>query len=361
MTRTDICLKKATSNPRCWGVGFIAMDIVDAEIGKFATSGGSCGNVMALLASLGWVSTPVSRLGQDAPGQFIRDEFTSLGLLTRHLSEEEKVDTPIVLQRFSTNKDGDRVHRFSLTCPECRGWLPRYRPITIKQADNLISEDAQPQAFYFDRVSPGALKLAKSARERGALVLFEPSSIGDEKKFQAAVDICHVLKFSDDRLGHVPDLPITRTPQIVVETQGVNGLRFRWRNRWTQLKSRTALKEVDAAGSGDWCSAALIHQIGLHGASGIENLRKEHLTNALELGQALAAINCGYFGARGAMQVAGISGLNQLLGKLLSKLDLPNSNESMDLPESALAPPEFCRTCIEMSDTLDSDKELSTC
>ena len=85
-----------------------------------------------------------------------------------------------------------------------------------------------------------------------------------------------------------------------------------------------------------------------------------HLTSALELGQALAAINCGYFGARGAMQASSIRGLNQQLGKLLRDRNVTNSSNPTDLPKSALAPPDYCRTCIATPTTGDSDQASST-
>ena len=54
MTRIDLRLEKATGAPVCVGSGFVALDIVQGESGSFAATGGSCGNVMAILAWLGW-------------------------------------------------------------------------------------------------------------------------------------------------------------------------------------------------------------------------------------------------------------------------------------------------------------------
>ena len=345
MMCVDLQIKKLNNTIPCWGTGFVAMDIVDTDIGDFAAVGGSCGNVMALLAWLGWHTVPVARLGQDASGAFIRDELQMLGVHTLHLSEESKAQTPIVLQRFDTNKKGDRVHRFSLMCPECGGWLPRHRPITIKQANTLIEENDIPKVFYFDRVSPGALKLASIARTHDALVIFEPSSIGDEKKFQAAVDICHILKYSRERLGHVPDLPITPSPMVVIETQGARGLRFRWRNRWTRLEAFEVGRLIDAAGSGDWCTAGLIHQIGQNGVQGLINLNKAKLASALQIGQALAAINCRYYGARGAMQALSLRDINVYMRQLRDQLPVNETEKEVAVEVTVKPPVGYCLQC----------------
>jgi len=343
MMQQGVRVRKA-SGLRCWGVGLVAMDIVATDHGNCAATGGSCGNVMAILAWLGWTATPIARLGDDVAGTFVRDELKDVRVDTRHLSREASVSTPIVIQRFVTANDGSQTHRFSLTCPECGAWLPRYRPITLRQADALNQSAQQPRAFYFDRVSPGALHLASVARDRGALVVFEPASIGDEKKFQRAVDLCHVLKYSQDRLGHVPDLAIAAAPKLIVETQGELGLRFRWRSHWTHLGPFDVDSVVDAAGSGDWCSAALIHEIGSHGATGLSTLRKEELIAALRTGQALASINCRYYGARGAMLAMDFRQLNSRLDQLTRPADeqLPGIEEAT---LGGVAPPEYCRQC----------------
>ena len=300
----------------CWGAGFVAMDVVDDDGDRFAAVGGSCGNVMAILAWLGWATRPIARLGDDETGAFIREELAELGVDLAYLSKEEGVRSPVVLQRFTEARDGTRTHRFSLTCPGCGRWLPCHRPITLTQTRPLACNDDGPDAFYLDRVSPASLRLAVEARARGALVVFEPSSVEDGAKFQRAVDACHVLKYSQERLGHVPDLPYAAAPALVVETWAASGLRYRWGGRWIRLEAFTVEHVVDAAGSGDWCSAVLIHQLGQRGAAGFLGSRHEMIKRTLEGGQAAAAVNCAFLGARGAMQALALKELNARLAVL---------------------------------------------
>jgi len=152
------------------GSGFVAADIVEGRTEEFVVAGGSCGNVLAILAWLGWRSYPVARLGRDWAAGIIRKEFQSIGVEGDFLSEEKAVQTPIVIQRFVEDKEGKRVHRFSLACPECGGWLPRFRASTLQQAVEVTQSAVVPKAFYMDRLSPAALKLAGWAKESGALV-----------------------------------------------------------------------------------------------------------------------------------------------------------------------------------------------
>ncbi len=329
----------------CWGAGFVAMDIVDVNGETFAAVGGSCGNVMAILAWLGWHARPIARLGSDVTGGFIREELRGLGVDTTQLTEEAHIRSPVVLQRFAKTRDGRRTHRYSLTCPGCGRWLPRHRPITLARSRMLACGDESPQVFYLDRVSPASLVLAQAARSKGALVVFEPSSIDDESKFRRAVDLCHVLKYAEQRLGHVPDLPFAASPKLIVETHGESGLRYRWADRWSHLDAFVVEEVVDAAGSGDWCTAVLIHELGRIGARSFLSSTSEEVTGALKRGQAAAAVNCGFCGARGAMQVLTLKGLNDRLHSLEetdSWSDRSEYNNGLELNGPLL---HYCQEC----------------
>lgn len=329
----------------CWGAGFVAMDVVDADGDPFAAVGGSCGNVMTILAWLGWAARPIARLGNDATGSFIREELRWLGVDVGYLTQEKEVRSPIVLQRFARARDGTRTHRFSLTCPACSRWLPRHRPITLAQSTSLACGDEAPQVFYFDRVSPAALRLAATVGSLGALVVFEPSSVEDESKFQKAVDACHVLKYSHERLGHVPDLPFAVAPALIVETCAASGLRYRWAGRWSELDAFAVENVVDAAGSGDWCSATLIHRLGRKGAEAFLRSTDTTVAAALQDGQAAAAVNCGFRGARGAMQVLALPELNDRLLMLDQDVSVASCPEREDRPKAFGPPLQYCDQC----------------
>jgi sugar/nucleoside kinase (ribokinase family) len=356
MTRVDLVLKPATSSPLCVGVGFLAADIIQGSNEEFVAAGGSCGNVMAVLAWLGWQAVPVARLGHDRAAKVILKDLGGLGVSCDHVSIENAVQTPIVIQRFVEESDGRRTHRFSLTCPECGGWLPRYRSFTLSQADKLIAKSKPPHTLFLDRVSPGALRIAAWAREKGALIVFEPSSIGDERQFQKAVDLCHVLKYSHDRLGHLRDLGGAQSPQIIVETLAENGLKVRWRSQWTELRAFQAPRFKDGAGSGDWCSAGLIHIIGTKGSAIFDTLQKPRLLAALRFGQALAAINCGYEGARGAMFALSRDQMAKALTALISrKPELIAPEEEPGGYDNGV-PTKICATCTTAKKPVDSRK-----
>ena len=300
MKRVEIGLGRGAEAPVCVGVGFVAIDLVNTGARTFAAVGGSCGNVMAILAWLGWKAVPVARLGRDWAAEYVRREWRAVGADLEFVTTGEGIQTPIVVQQFVEGRDGNRRHRFSFTCPECGGWLPRYRSTTLEHAACVMQRESRPRAFYFDRVSPAALRLARWARERGAIVVFEPSKVGDERGFGSAVDVSHVVKCAEASMVEAVAVGPKKMP-MVVQTGGSAGLRFRWQGRWQELAAFEVARFRDAAGAGDWCTAGFIHVVAERGAVAWGTLRVEHIVKALRFGQAMAAINCAYEGARGAM------------------------------------------------------------
>lgn len=315
---SELRLLSAPRSASCVGSGFIALDfiqVVGEETSDYVATGGSCGNVLTILSWLGWNSFPVGRLGADDAYRFIVDDLQRFKVHTEHLISDNAVQTPMVIHRITHSKGKHPTHRFLLACPECGAWLPRYRPILLNQVDHAKLTVSKPKVFYFDRMAPGVLRLARNMKEAGALVVFEPSSISDETHFRTALGICDVLKFSNERLGHFSDLKTARGPSLVVETLGTRGLKFRWRESWTTLPAFDAPNLRDAAGAGDWSSAGFIHAIAQHGAEKFSKSTKGQITHALRLGQALAAINCQFDGARGAMYELSRRQLDQHLSK----------------------------------------------
>ncbi len=331
-----------TPRLRAVGAGFVAMDVVEGLDSTFASVGGTCGNVIALLSWLSWDSFSVARLGVDEPGDFVLQDLKFDGVKTDYIPQEQSVSTPVVVQKFKVDSEGHRSHRYVLTCPDCGGWLPRFRPTTIRQIQPIIDAGIVPEVFFFDRVSPSALKLASWVREHGGLVVFEPSSIGDENQFRKATDICHVLKFAEDRLGHIDDIRNLSGPNLIIQTLGSHGLEFRFGSSWFELSAFEAPYFLDAAGSGDWCTAVLISELGAKRILASEQWTPEVLAASLNKGQAAAALNCGFEGARGAMHATNKS-------RFLAAIDNLTEGKKISIERLAENKPEprvsLCSLC----------------
>jgi len=315
--RIDLRLDKARRSSLAVGAGFVALDVIRGHKGDKLAAGGTCGNVMAILAWLGWHSVPIARLGEDTPARIVRADLESAGVDTSGVTANASTPTPIVIQWTVVNHAGKHSHRFTTSCPACGQWLPRFRSFARVEATQAIQKiNSSPTVFFFDRVCSGINALARWARDVGAIVMFEPSGHNNDMHFREAIELCHILKFSHERLRHVRGFADNPHPSIVIQTLGAEGLRIRWRGKWTHFNSLAAPRFVDSAGAGDWCSAGLLHVVGQDGAKGLKALRKPKIENAIRIGQALSAINCGFEGARGAMSVLTRHSAAKILQKL---------------------------------------------
>ncbi len=291
------------------GTGFLALDIVvteGLEQNSPTWAGGTFGNVLAILAYLGWRAYPVSRLGMDAGAERIIEDLTELGVDVRFIRKDKGRRTPIVIEQIRKIAGGVPRSRFVWTCPGCGAWLPGYQPALAKDMEDVVASIPDPAVFFFDRVSRGALDLASAAAKRGALIVFEPSSVRDERLFREALALSHVLKYSHERLSGIVERLGNEVPVLEIETLGAEGLRYRFRGRsrshgWRLMEAYSVEAVKDTVGAGDWCTAGLIHALGTHGAFGLTDARATEVESALRLGQALAALTCSYEGARGSM------------------------------------------------------------
>lgn len=294
----------------CVGAGFVALDVVRPEWRdgtELRFAGGSCGNVLTILSFFGWKSSVVARIGQDLAGQELAGDLERWSVDTHMLIREESGRTPIVFQRLFDDREGHRQHSFSRYCSVCGEWAVRYRPVRLREADAASAGLPTAQVFYFDRVAPGNLELARRAHAAGALVVFEPPSVNDTRLFSECLRLTHIFKYSHARFDSHAELISDALVPIVIQTRGEEGLRVTVRQKRGVVLSEhmpafLTPQLTDAAGSGDWCTAGLIHRLVSEriGANDISNA-VETITRALRFAQALSAMNCAFEGARGVM------------------------------------------------------------
>jgi len=281
------------------GAGLVALDIliydyIDRPIQVRA--GGSCGNVLTILSSLAWESYPIARLGEDHVAQVIRADMERWGVDTQMAASRPNGSSPIIVQRNST--DG---HSFEFRCPGCDAYFPRFKRPLVNRTSEYLSNLPKVNVFYFDRAVPSAITLANQYRSNGALVLFEPNKSSNRDLFERAVSASHILKYSHDRDVQLGDI---EEPWLHIETLGEHGLRYQFQNgsgSWNEMDAVKPKQVQDTSGAGDWCSAGLLHVVSDQWTGDTNEISCEIVEEGLKFGQALAAMNCKYEGARGAL------------------------------------------------------------
>ena len=292
------------------GTGLLALDLVvgsDAiePIGCWA--GGTCGNVLAILAYLGWEAYPVSRINEDAAAQRVCADLSRWGVHLDWVGCAPTASTPIIVQEIRRGSNGQVGHRFSWSCPSCGRWLPAFKPITGDAVAHVKEGLKRTDVFFVDRLSRAAITLAKEASALGAVVVFEPSAKSADHLMGEAMEIAHVIKYAEARRPSFPKALVDDSDAwIEIQTMGERGLRYRHRfagdwSVWHHLQAVEAPRLADTCGAGDWCTAGLIAGATAGGQQRLRRGGAELVRTALRYGQTLAAWNCGFEGARGGM------------------------------------------------------------
>jgi sugar/nucleoside kinase (ribokinase family) len=341
--------------PRLISSGFIALDIVigieDPLTPRFY-GGGTTGNVTAALSYLGWQATPISRLSSDEAGHFVKTDLERWRVDTTHLAEGSPCPTPIVVEKIFLGKDGAPKHRFLWTCPDCGAYFPSYRPVLAEAVEHLKPEIDRASAFFTDRVSRSTLALAEHCKSKGAVVIFEPSGVQDPTHFVEMLRLCDVLKYSDQRAKGFSDLLSNHEAILEIQTLGPEGLRFLLRGSkrtvsWVSLASYD-VKIKDTAGAGDWTSVGLIHRLFSEGRRSLRSLTKSTVTEALAYGQALAALNCQFEGARGAMYQLPKKKFVERTTELQSRSTARKSRSEIEKASpDRVVPRKVCPSCLD--------------
>lgn len=295
-------------SPVVVGTGLLALDmIINGNNHPTFKAGGSFGNVITILSYLGWDSYPIARLGNDDVATKIKNDLEYFNVNLNYISSENSTKTPIIIEKLYVDKFKIPKHSFRLSCPKCNSWLPRYKSILLKQVEKLLPKIPDASVFYFDRLAPGVLKLAEEYNKRGALIIFEPSKISDEKLLSKCLKICHILKYQDGAMKRHEKLIETTSIPLEIETHGSKGLRYRFitkkltYSKWFHLRAYDVGEIKDTVGAGDWCTAGLIQMLGQNGSSSFFKLGQKDYLKALQFGQALAALTCKFVGPRGGM------------------------------------------------------------
>ena len=341
--------------PVAVGTGLICLDLIyegDLRSAPLAWAGGSCGNVLAILSYLGWRCYPIARLVSDFAGQYILCDLQRWGVSLEFAQLQPRKSTPIFVQRIRRDGYGIPSHTFSSRCPACGERLPGYQPVPLVAARTAAASIGAASIFYLDRLSPGALALARHYSEKGALVVYEPSGIGEPALFREALSLSHIIKYSEDRLGELPDRHCMQQHCLEVQTSGKRGLHYRRIGRgssvpeWQSLPSFMIRAVRDTAGSGDWCTAGLIHCLGQIGQSGFLGTSDIQVERSLMFGQAMAALSCCFVGARGAMYSTTQEEFRVAVRRILFGMDMAPVEAMFSPLRTPLTTAEVCSSCL---------------
>lgn len=329
--------------PRLVGTGLLALDLIvqhgpDGER-LSASGGGTCGNVLAILARLGWEATWLGAMAPSAAGRMVLDEMQRGGVQT--YTSPDVVPPPIFAHHIRLSLDGHATHWFSDACPVCARPLPRYaRPSDTwmrSQTHHVCAADV----FFVDRLSAGVLDLAQLAHERGALVVYEPSSASDTPWMADMIAIADVVKFSSDRASALSGRTPPNERVLWVETRGREGLHWSLGRVGARHEVTPAVRNpraIDACGAGDWFTSALLFGLARTHKRPVD-LSFAQLAALMHQASGIAAWSCGFLGARGGLYDAPVRAIFDQLQVTPSR---PAAPPSLSRPVPWLEPATHC-------------------
>jgi sugar/nucleoside kinase (ribokinase family) len=287
----------------CLGAGTFPLDNLQEKIGKdvniiYQHVGGTAGNVMTILAWIGWHTLPAARLDDSEVGFQLKADMEAYGCDTRLVSNTPDGGTTILDIIHKTGRDGKPKTAYMAHSPR-GGRFVNHRFWTLKQAQALFdSLEEMPDVFFFDRCAPGNILLAQLFHEHGVLVYYEPNEPVD-RNFLRAVAASDIVKFSNEK--H-PDVSFTEgfTDKLFIQTLNEKGLRFKLRSEgWITIPPEQNPNAVDGEGAGDWTTSAFINEMGHHRMLTFDRIHLPNVTHCLEEAQRVASQSVSYIGAKG--------------------------------------------------------------
>ena len=220
--------------------------------------GGTCGNVMSILAWMGWDAKPLVCLDDTPEGMKITEDLKRYGCDCRYVSNTPGGGTTLLRCTHKKDQNGNHVMSVRAGSPGGSRFPKRHFLRARDEAPAFLEALKDiPAVFFFDEPAAGNRLIAKGLKERGSLIYFEPSRIASNADLEA-VGVSDVIKFSDE---NIPDVSFADAynDKLFIQTMGARGVRYKYPDRpWIMIKTAPSTNVVDTEGAGDWFSAEFI-------------------------------------------------------------------------------------------------------
>lgn len=266
--------------------------------------GGAPANVAAAVAKFGGTSSLITKVGQDAFGDFLLEKLNEAGVKIDKIRRTKRANTGLAF--VSLRDDGERDFSF-------------YR----NPSADLLLEPSEVNADWFgqgDVLHFGSVDLVDSpmkkahvkaiiaAKMRGAIISFDPNvrlPLWDSPKqcretIQEFIPTAHIIKVSDDELEFITGIAdesiainslFTGEVLAVVLTKAAKGADLYVQNE-KYASPGYSVEVEDTTGAGDAFTGAFLYQLLNLGAgqANLEAILKEHHQQLLAFANASGAL-----------------------------------------------------------------------
>ena len=256
--------------------------------------GGTCANVLCMLAHFGWTALPQVKLTERQEGRRLADSLQSLGCDTRYVSFVPKGtfcgiecnhkkdllsgEHKLTIRAFGL--DGSRY--FTVKHLRARDEVPAF-------LENLSKV---PDVYFFDHYEAGPRAIARELKNRRTLIYFECENNREWNKVVKSVEVADIVKFSDE---NVPDTSFA--------DEYKDKLQFKLRNGdWIHVNPLLVTNVVDWEGGGDTITAVFLYELGKLGLPKVADLTESQVMSALTAATEKAAHCTQYYGSKTWLQ-----------------------------------------------------------
>ena len=286
---------------RIVGSGIYNLDTIAVD-GKVVLEevGGTCGNVMCILAGLGLETYPQVSLDDSPEGFKVKADLERYGCDTRFVTNTP--DGGTTLLRVNHRKNPDGTPKISVRAGAPGGSrFPKRKFLRMRdQAPAFVQAltlEFIPHFYFFDDPAAGQRAIARALKPMGTTVYFEPSRIMTNADLEC-VALSDIVKFSNE---NVPDVSFANgfSDKLFVQTCGKDGLRYKFRDgEWKALPPVVNDNVVDTEGAGDWTTAGLIFTL-VRAGKPFADLDEDDIVYILTEAQHFGSESVSYMGTKG--------------------------------------------------------------
>ncbi len=261
--------------------------------------GGTCGNVMCILAWMGWDAKPLACLDDSPEGLMITEDLKRYGCDCRYVTNTPAGGTTLLRCTHKKTADGEHAMSVRAGSPGGSRFPKRHFLRARDEAPSFLdSLEEAPAVFFFDAPSAGNRLIAKGLRERGSLIYFEPSRLVSNSDFEA-VAVSDIIKFSDENISDV-SFAEAYQDKVFIQTMGARGVRFKYKEKpWEFIEGRLVERVVDTEGAGDWYTAAFINILAELKVKSMKSLHFTYTWNACSWAMGWASRSIAHMGSKG--------------------------------------------------------------
>lgn len=294
--------------PRILGTGLVALDLIvehyDTHQTLLVGGGGTCGNVLAILARAGWHAQLIGALDHSVWSDILLSDLEHLGVRTEGFVREPDASPSLIVEHLKRSEGSAGQHWFSLVCPRCQSDWPGLRATPDAVVRRSTAAGIGQDIVFVDRLSDGVMELVHKAKSEGSRIVYEPSSKNDRPWVGDMLALADIVKYSSERADALGVSEAAITADLVIVTDGAQGVRWRLNGPtgyWRHRPATPASIIVDTCGAGDWFTAGLLLTLFEPSSHSEPHLIEQTVSEAINRASGLAAWSCGFVGARGAL------------------------------------------------------------